>query len=353
MLKLFIQTVLLVITGVTFLPAKAQPSQRKTLADSIQQVNPPLQNFYAKYLDCDGIPIRCSAVVDDRAMVVAAGKLRMMLKDIPAVRQNLILNGAELHIIGRYEATSDLPEFADQKGVKYMDNGTLTDIDTRTRGMGALAASCGEENLLHLPGDKYAHGYDICVHEFSHTLMNYGLDSTLRVKIKNSLEHARSSNLWKNAYASTNEFEYWAELTTWYFGFRGDFLPGTSLPAPGRAGLMSYDTVGYQLLDSIYTGKLKSNLINKQTIIVYKGAVSNKSTTPAEFSFVNSKTTPVKLFWIDYNGAEKLITTIPPKGSLQQKTFATHVWRFEYQEQGVKSLYLRVFPGANSIAMKD
>ena len=44
-------------------------------------------------------------------------------------------------------------------------------IDERTRGMGGLEASCGEENLL-APDDepKYA-GRDILTHELAHTLM--------------------------------------------------------------------------------------------------------------------------------------------------------------------------------------
>src|ERR1700761_5057356 len=171
---------LIIIIGVLLVAsAKAQVSNNKTKSpniDSVQQINPPLYGFYSKYLNCDGIAIRSAQAVDDMALYIASAKIKMMLKHMDAARQNLIKNGAELHIIGKDQQTSDLPELADQKNVNYVDKGKVTDIDKRTRGVGGIYASCGEENLLQLTADRYAGGYDICVHEFAHTLMTYGLD---------------------------------------------------------------------------------------------------------------------------------------------------------------------------------
>jgi len=48
--------------------------------------------------------------------------------------------------------------------------------DPRTRGLGGLLTSCGEENLLGLEKDRYR-GRDICVHEFAHNILGYGVPS--------------------------------------------------------------------------------------------------------------------------------------------------------------------------------
>jgi hypothetical protein len=230
-------------------------------ATTVQKVNPPLFGFYSKSLDCGGIMIRSSTEVDDKALQVAAQKINLMLANIPDARHNLAQWGAEIHIISKNQQTSDLPEFRDQKGVKYVDNtGITTDIDARTRGLGGIYTSCGEENLLNLPGDRYAGGSDICMHEFAHNIMVYGLDDSLAKKIDLQYKSAMKKGLWPGAYASVNAGEYWAELSMWYFGAHGEFLKGSQLPAVGPNGLKAYDPEAYALLASIYSGKLKKNI---------------------------------------------------------------------------------------------
>lgn len=219
--------------------------------------NPPIKGFFSKYLDAGGIPVRSAMVVDDRALFVARDKINLLLTNMPAARANLVRKGAEMHVIGKDQVTSDLPEYRHHKGVKYQENGVWTDIDERTRGMGGLLSSCGEENLLHLPGDRYGGGSDICLHEFSHAIMNFGLDAALRQKISTTYRRAIAQGLWKDAYAASNAEEYWAELTMWYFGAHGDFLRGTRLPEPGKESLAAYDPIGFALLDDIYSGRLR------------------------------------------------------------------------------------------------
>jgi hypothetical protein len=275
-----------------------------------------------------------------------------MLENLPIAKENLIRNGAEMHIIGRNQVTSDLPELASQKGVKYKDNGIMTDIDTRTRGVGGLFASCGEENLLNLPGDRYSDGNDICIHEFAHTLMDYGLDSTLRFKINQFFERAKGSGIWKNAYAVSNGSEYWAELSTWYFGGNGEFVPGTRLPHPGPAGLQAFDPVGYSLLDSIYQGKLQPKSQKRQTVMAYKGASSAPSNEPVTFRFSNVKSTPVKVYWVDYGGNEKLFATVQPQAHINPETFTGHIWKFEYADRKTE-IYVRIYANPTIIELKD
>ena len=222
----------------------------------IETSDPPVQGFFARSLDCGGIPVRSLAAVEDRALDIACDKITRMLAGIPEAKERLVRRGAELHIIGRNEQTSDLPEFRDQRGRTYVDNtGHATTIDERTRGKGGLLTSCGEENLLRLPSDRYRGGNDICIHEFSHAIMGFGFDNTQRQAIRDQYERAMRAGLWRGSYAATNAAEYWAELSAWYFGFHGSRRIEGRLPDDGPEGLRSYDPEGYFLLDRLYNGR--------------------------------------------------------------------------------------------------
>lgn len=218
----------------------------------IKKIDPPESGFYAKLLDYQGIPIKAPDIVSPAAMYEAWHRLHRQLRSNPMIVKNLVRAGAQLHIIGKNQVTSDLPEFRDEKGKTIDDKGNT--IDTRTRGMGGLISSCGEENLLQLPRDRY-YGRDICNHEFAHAIFGEGLSSNVRPEIVDTYQKAMAKGLWKPAYASTNSDEYFAELTMWYFGNHGDMIiPGTEVK-PGAEWLKSYDPDGYALLDKIYQGK--------------------------------------------------------------------------------------------------
>jgi hypothetical protein len=219
---------------------------------AIKRIDPVEGGFYAKLLDYHGIPIKAPEVVSDQAMYVAWRRLDRQLRHNPMMVKNLIAAGTELHILGKNQVTSDLPEFRDERGKVIDDKGNT--IDTRTRGMGGRTSSCGEENLLELPKDRYF-GRDICNHEFAHAIFGVGISSNVREEINDTYKKAMAKGLWKPAYASTNSNEYFAELTMWYFGNHGDMvIPGTEVK-PGAEWLKSYDPDGYALLDKIYQGK--------------------------------------------------------------------------------------------------
>src|SRR5262249_14657843 len=159
--------------------------------------------------DYQGIPIKAHAVVADAALIAAHERLSRMLERCPRVLENLVTSGAELHIIGKDQQTSDLPENRHLKDKPF--DGNLT-VDQRARGLGGLAASCGEENLLKLPGDRYA-GRDICVHEFAHTIRSYGLSPLVRRRIERQYKESLAKGLWKDSYAAKNDDEFFAELS--------------------------------------------------------------------------------------------------------------------------------------------
>ena len=176
----------------------------------------------------------------------------MMLGRTPDIAANLVTEGVELHVIGKDQVTSDLPEHRHLKGKPF--DGDLN-VDQRTRGLGGLLASCGEENLLRLAGDRYA-GRDICVHEFAHTILAFGLSGEVRRRVAGQHRRSTGRGLWKSTYAATNDDEFFAELSMWYFGTRGDYGRVDPKPEPGRDWLRGYDPEAFRLLDDLYTGRI-------------------------------------------------------------------------------------------------
>jgi alpha-glucosidase len=218
---------------------------------AILHISPPELGFYAKKLVYEGIPIKAHEMVVDAALREARDRLHRMLHNTPVILQNLVEAGVELHIIGRDQVTSDLPEHRHMKDKSYDGDKT---IDERTRGVGGKMASCGEENLLKLRGDRYE-GRDICVHEFAHSIYEFGLSPDAREILQAQFRRSTKAGLWKNAYASKNEHEFFAELSMWYFGTHGDYGEMSPPPRPGREWFQQYDPETFEVLDGIYSGQ--------------------------------------------------------------------------------------------------
>jgi hypothetical protein len=294
-------------------------------ATGIQTIDPPEQGFYSKRLDYQGIPIKASAVVSDDALLAAHARLYMMLRLLPVAVDNLTSVASELHVIGKNQVTSDLPEFNDLKDKPY--DGDLT-VDQRTRGLGGVNASCGEENLLGLNQDRYK-GIDICVHEFAHTIQLYGLSKSVQNLISRQFQRAISQGLWKGTYASTNEREYFAELSVWYFGSHGEMsgLPGAK---PGQRWLRSYDLDGSDLVERIYSGELEDA---KEKIVPLtklppgrEGELRSYTGAAVQVTFINRTQRTLRIYWLDYEGHRKPYGAIPPGGRRLQPTFQTHTF---------------------------
>jgi len=228
----------------------------------IQIISPPEKDFFTKRLDYYGIPIKAPAVVMDEALYAAYGRLSMLLSNQPTVVSNLVSAGAELHIIGRDQVTTDLPEWRHDKDVPRPEYNGKT-RDERTRGMGGLLTSCGEENLLQLEKDRYR-GRDICIHEFSHNIRNHGVPREVRQKFTDLYHHSLEKGLWAKSYAGSNPDEFFAELTMWYFGTHGDLHMTGDKPENGPEGLKKYDPEAFALLDEFYSGRIKVPLMDRQ-----------------------------------------------------------------------------------------
>jgi alpha-glucosidase len=226
---------------------------------TIRVINPPDQDFFSKTIDYRGITIKAPRVVVDEALTAAYDRLATEMAHLPAVAANLAAAGAELHIIGRDQVTTDLPEWRQDKHVPLDEYNGLT-RDRRTRGMGGLITSCGEENLLRLDNDRYR-GRDICLHEFAHNIEGRGIPSSLRARFDDQYRKSVKNGLWLNSYAGSNPSEYFAELTMWYFGTHGDLGMTGPKPKDGPQGLREYDPEAFALLDDFYSGRIEVETI--------------------------------------------------------------------------------------------
>lgn len=247
-----ITAVALMLGWVSSAPAEA--ATNLTALPKIVLLDSPEKGFFFKQLDFHGIPIKAHKVVVDEALYAAYDRLSLLLAHLPMAISNLAAAGAELHIIGRDQVTTDLPEWRLDKGKALPEYNGLT-RDQRTRGMGGLETSCGEENLLKLAKDHY-HGRDICLHEFSHNIRNHGISKEIRAHFDEQYKRSLAAGLWRNSYAGTNADEFFAELTMWYFGTHGDMGMTGPKPEHGPTGLKKYDPAAYTLLDDFYSGRI-------------------------------------------------------------------------------------------------
>jgi alpha-glucosidase len=232
----------------------------------IEVLDPPEKDFFSKRLDFHGIPIKAHAVVADAALFAAYDRLELLLTNLlelqPLVLSNLVSAGVELHIIGRDQVTTDLPEWRQDKGKPIAEYHGLT-RDQRTRGMGGRLTSCGEENLLRLEKDRYR-GRDICLHEFAHSIRNFGTSPNVRTLFNSQYRHSLDKGLWRGSYAGSNPDEFFAELTMWYFGTHGDLNMTGDKPEIGPEGLRKYDPEAFALMDDFYRGRIDVTKIERR-----------------------------------------------------------------------------------------
>ena len=228
--------------------------------DRVEVTQPPeelgLDPFYKKYVDANGIPIVGSRRVPDSAFWAARKTIIGVTNALPEkTHQTLLDNGARVGIMARYEGTTDIPEHA------HLENDTSLNWDVRARGLGGSLRNplntCAEENILCYQIDKY-HAEDILIHEFAHTIHGVGIlpvDSTFNETLKKSLDKAKAQGKWKNTYAATNVWEYWAEGVQTWFNVNGE------VPVPDgkhnfvnvRSELKEYDPGLYAILKRFFT----------------------------------------------------------------------------------------------------
>jgi alpha-glucosidase len=235
-------------------PAKAADAEAKSAEAGARKVEPvpaairekfELDPFYQKHLDAGGLSILSSRQVSDAGLLEAAHLIDQMLVNREDVRQELIKRRVRFVVMAPTEMTTDVPEQA------HMDSEYW---DRRARGLGGRICSCGEENLLNLPGDRYSNE-NILIHEFSHTIHNFGLrriDSDFNSRLKALYDDAMDKGLWKRTYAATNPEEYWAEGVQSYFDCNASPRRGVHNDVDTREELKEYDPKLFALIDESF-----------------------------------------------------------------------------------------------------
>ncbi len=209
--------------------------------------------FYKKYVNADGIPVVSSMNVNDSALIRASKVIAQVLSKREDVKKAMIAKGCKVMIIGEKEEVCDIPEYAEicdtPENIAYWNK--------RARGFGGapehdFSASCGEENVICLPGDRYK-GESILVHEFAHIIHMVGIVG-VNPKFDNELEtllqKAIEKGLWKDTYAVSNKEEYFAEAVQSFFNCNkySEEPNGVHNSINTREKLKSYDLDMYNLL---------------------------------------------------------------------------------------------------------
>lgn len=236
-------------------PAQAQdveslpetPAKQPTVTPVPERLRQQLRldPFYQKYLNADGIPILSSANVSDAALIEARYLIHQMLDRRPDIRRAMVGNRVRITVMAPTEMTTDVPEQRNMKPKEYWDR--------RARGLGGRLTSCGEENLLHLRGDRYRNE-NILIHEFAHAIHRYGIgkvDQDFDKKLRELFVRATEAGRWKNTYAATNHSEYWAEGVQSYFDCNARGGPSHG-PIDTRDKLAEYDPELFKLIDETF-----------------------------------------------------------------------------------------------------
>ncbi len=292
----------------------------------IQAIHPPEGGFFTKVIFVNGIPIKAPSVVVDEALYAAYDRINMETAHLPVVVANLVAAGAELHIIGRDQGTTDLPEWRQDKHVPLDEYFGLT-RDQRTRGMGGLITSCGEENLLQLPKDRYR-GRDICLHEFAHDIEGEGIPHSVRAMFDKQYEASKSKGLWLHSYAGSNPDEFFAELTMWYFGTHGDMGMSGPKPENGPEGLKKYDPEAYKLFDDFYSGRIEIAKIEPRPHGAEGGGPDEQPQDSLPARAMVARLTSYKI------GETKLGDFFKDAGMTGPGDGGTNSWRVVHQEAG-------------------
>ena len=216
-----------------------------------------IPSFYQKYIETEGLYVTSSGKVSDEALLKACDIISLMLAKRPDVKAHMVKKGCHVMIIGKDEETCDLPEFAHicncEDSIKYWN--------CRARGFGGapedeFSSSCGEENLLALPQDKYV-GENILIHEFAHLIHTVGIvgvEPDFNERLEALRQNAIRKGLWEKTYAVSNKEEYFAECVQSFFNCNRYAEPANGVHnwVNRRTKLKTYDPDMYRLLQEYF-----------------------------------------------------------------------------------------------------
>ena len=250
-------------------PQRMAPSTGVVACDTVDLsgFTGDIDPFYTLCTTDSGMLVMASAEVPDDALI----EMNRLITGMTARRTEVIgrLNylGIAAAVIGVNQVTTDLPEYA------FLKSNTLLDWDER-RGLGATIeaplVSGAEENLLGYPDNVYG-AENIFVHEFAHTLFEYGLIAAdgrsfspltalptaywpggqqLLAKWLVVYSTSIASGHWGSTYAATNWTELWAVASQAWFGALN--RPHEYQWDGTREGLTAFDPAVAEVFGDVY-----------------------------------------------------------------------------------------------------
>lgn len=318
----------------------------------VENVQPPLAGFFGKQLAASsGIYVRAHADVSDEALFEAGRVVRRVVRNLPVhVVENMRSAGAEVRVLGAKQQTSDMPDLAHHRG-KVWEKKTGKSLDERARGLAGISCLCSEENLLKLPSDRHKDHRTICVHEFAHVVHRHGLDEPGKRRVTAAYERAKDSGLWPGCYAMTNEAEFFAELSMWYFGSHGDLGKIEPRPRPGPTWLREYDPISYKLFDRLYSGKMRvhaephvrlqpralpsatASFEERTVAAVAKKLSARPGGNPCSIVFDNQTDERFRLSWVDYKGKLRYMGMVHPAEKKGMRSYGGHSFVLSVESQ--------------------
>ncbi|KAL4229013.1 hypothetical protein ACF0H5_012051 [Mactra antiquata] len=132
-----------------------------------------------------------------------------------------------------------------------------------------------DDNILCNSNDPYHGTNNILVHEFAHTIKNYGLSSAQKSQVNAAYNYAKQYRLWADYYPMSTVEEYWAVGSSVYFAtdhqmYRGtgnhlDLCNGNNFcttEAAARYHIYSVDPNLYNILTTVYVSSDSTRYVN-------------------------------------------------------------------------------------------
>ena len=175
-------------------------------------------DYYTQALLVDGVLIKAAAKVNADALAAAGDVIGWMLgtarQDVAACMEDM---GAGLAIIPMDEFVTSLPEFAVLSGGSDFTGRTYDSF--AIRGLGAVrgqpVSATSAETLL---GGGTPRDLNVTVHEFAHAIQNLCFTPADDKKWGRLHADALSANLYSGTHAMHDVFEFFAVLSSSYFG---------------------------------------------------------------------------------------------------------------------------------------
>jgi hypothetical protein len=195
----------------------------KKAGGGLKRTNPEPRKAGEQKRVCLGVTI-LGVDVSPTALDACEDFVKLTLGSRKDMQERMKKESVTLVIVPSNKKMTDLTQFASLKGTKTFDGRTWDDV----RGSGGMSVSGGvwaiavpEENLVKMDPDTdgYGDGYSVGLHEFAHTLQAKGVTDDERKTILKLYEaRKKAGGPWTDAYASSNEWEYFAQATNCYFG---------------------------------------------------------------------------------------------------------------------------------------